>query len=499
MRTLSKSKLIAFRQCPNRLWLELHRSELCEDSDATQVSFQVGHEVGEIARRLYDSKQNGVLIDAQQEGFDSAFACSRALLGTAQPIFEAGYSAGGALAFADVMLPEGTPGMRSWRMIEVKSTTRVKDYQRDDVAIQAFVARSAGVPLSSVAVAHIDSGWTYPGAQDYEGLLTEHDLTDDAFARTDEVQGWIANAHAVARQAREPDRQTGQHCLDPYECGFLGYCQSGEPQPEYPVQWLPRVGTKPLKSLIEDGFADMREVPDDLLNERQLRVKSHALSGRTFFDAAGAIADLAGHKLPAYFLDFETIQFAVPIWKGTRPYQQIPFQFSAHRLSRTGKLEHQAFLDVSGDDPSRAFAQALIAGCGECGPVFVYNAGFETTRIRELADRFPRLATSLLAIRDRIVDLLPIAQDRYYHPSQQGSWSIKRVLPAVAPDLRYDALDEVQDGGMAMRAYQEAIHPGTARARKEQIEQQLLDYCGLDTFAMVRLWQFLAGCHDLEL
>ncbi|NMV37879.1 DUF2779 domain-containing protein [Ralstonia insidiosa] len=500
MRALSKSKLMTFRQCPKRLWLEIHRPSLREDSAATQASFDTGHQVGEIAQRLYDPKNAGVLIDAQRDGFKTAFAQSEAALQRSQPIFEAGFSAGGALAFADVMLPAGTRRARTWRMVEVKSSTSVKDYHRDDVAIQAFVARSAGVPLKAISLAHIDSSWVYPGGEDYQGLLTEHDLTEEAFARDDEVKGWIADAQVVAGLTVEPKQRTGRQCTEPYECGFLSYCESQEPQAEYPVHWLPRIGSKGLRALIEeDGVADLREVPDDLLNDRQRRVKAHTLSGRTFFDATGAAADLAPHRLPAYFLDFETIQFAVPIWKGTRPYQQIPFQFSVHRLSRTGKLEHRSFLDLSGGDPSRSFAETLIAHCGQSGPVFVYNAGFETARIRELADRFPHLKASLLAINERVADLLPIAQERYYHPSQQGSWSIKKVLPAVAPDLRYDALDGVQDGGMAMSAYQEAIHASTTRARKDQIEQQLFDYCSLDTFAMVRLWQFFAGRNDLKL
>ena len=168
-----------------------------------------------------------------------------------------------------------------------------------------------------------------------------------------------------------------------------------------------------------------------------------------------------------------------------------------HRLTRTGKLEHQSFINLTGDDPSKAFAESLIDACGERGPVFVYNAGFETTRFRELVDRFPRLKRSLLAINERVVDLLKIAEQRYYNPSQQGSWSLKKVSPAVAPELRHDALEGVQDGGMAMIAFLEAISSDTTADRKAQIEQQLLDYCGLDTFALVRLWQFFAGRNDL--
>lgn len=498
MRTLSKSKLLAYRQCPKRLWLEIHRSDLRQDSAATQTSFDVGHQVGDIARKLYDPKSKGQLIDLQSEGFTAAFDRSNELLTSLSPIFEAGFSAGGALAFVDVMLPSRKAGKRVWRMIEVKSSTSVKDYHRDDIAIQAFVARSSGVALASVSLAHIDSSWVYPGGSDYQGLLLENDLTSEAFGREAEVKAWIADAQAIAGKSSEPAMGTGKHCGQPYECGFFAYCQGQEPQAQYPVGWLPRIQTKALKALVEeDGVKDLRKVPDDLLNERQLRVKAHTLSNQVYFDAPGAAADLAAHKLPAYFLDLETIQFAVPIWKGTRPYQQIPFQFSVHRLARSGKLEQTSCLDLTGNDPSKTFAQALIAACGERGPVFVYNAGFETARIRELGARIPRLKRSLLAINERVVDLLRVAEQRYYHPDQQGSWSIKKVLPTVAPDLRYDALTGVQEGGMAMNAFLEAISTGTTIARKTELEQQLLKYCGLDTYAMVRLWQFFSGRRDL--
>lgn len=187
----------------------------------------------------------------------------------------------------------------------------------------------------------------------------------------------------------------------------------------------------------------------------------------------------------------------LPIWQGTRPYQQIPFQFSRHRLSATGELDHSEFLDLSGDDPSKPLADALIDAFDQVGPVFVYNASFESARITELADRFPELSHQLLGINERIIDLLPIARRYYYHPSQCGSWALKWVLPTIVPDIGYDELTGVHDGSMAMSAYLEGIHPQTAPARKDEIRRQLLDYCGLDTYALVRLWQHFAGRKDL--
>jgi hypothetical protein len=223
-----------------------------------------------------------------------------------------------------------------------------------------------------------------------------------------------------------------------------------------------------------------------------LRVKTHTASGDAYFAAQPAAACPAAHKLPAYFLDFETIAFAVPIWKGTRPHQKLPFQFSVHRLSRAREIESESFLDLSGEDPGHALAKALIEACGARGPIFAYST-FEATCIRDLGKRFPRLEPTLMALHARLVDLLPITEEHYYHPSQQGSWSIKKVLSAIAPEPRYDALRGVKDGGMAMEAYVEAIAPATSPDRREQIRQELIEYCTLDTLAMVKVWEFFSG------
>ena len=488
MRTLSKSKILAYRQCAKRLWLEVHRPELREDTAATQTSFAIGHQVGDIARQIYDPELTGHLIDLQIEGFDAAFARSLELLEHRQPIFEAGFRANGALAFADVLLPVAPD---SWRMVEVKSSTSVKDYHRDDIAVQTYIARSAGLPLTGIALAHIDNQWVYPGNADYQGLLVEEDLTVEAFARHTEAATWIAEASAVVANDAAPDICTGKHCSTPYECSFLTYCTSQEPHAEHPINWLPgKLGNALQTEIQKHGWRDLSEVPDALLNARQQRVKAVTLSGEPYFDATGAAQALASHSLPAYFMDFETIQFAVPIWRGTRPYQQITFQFSVHTLNEAGELGQHAFLDLSGDDPSAAFAEALISACGIAGPIYVYNAGFETARIRELSERLPQFSDALLAINTRVVDLLPIAREFFYHPSQHGSWTIKKVLPAACPELRYDDLTGVQDGGMAMTAFLEAISADTTAHRRAEIEEQLLAYCALDTYALVRLYEF---------
>ena len=491
---LSKSKLMAFRQCPRRLWLEVHRPDLREDSASAQTRFDAGHERGNIARTIYDPQDRGTFLDLDLLGVEGAIEKTQAQLAQRTPIFEAGFVSRQVRAFADVMLPVKRKGRTAWRMVEVKSSTSVKDYHRDDVATQALLAQESGVDLVEVAVAHIDSRWIYRGRGDYSGLLVEADLTGEALARGEEVGQWIQEAHAIVEQPGEPAAKTGRHCGEPYECGFHGYCSAREPRPQVPAAWLPRAQAKALRALLDVRPAvEMADVPDELLNDRQLRVKRVTLSGKPYFDRLAARRALANSERLAYFLDFETVMFAVPRWAGTRPYQQIPFQFSLHRLSRSGSLEHTSHLDLSGEDPSRGFAEALVAACGVRGPIYVYNVAFERSRITELAARFPALSGQLLAIAARLKDLLPIVMDHYYHPNQQGSWGIKAVLPTIAPDLDYASLDGVQDGGMAMAAYLEATAASTTPAEKEGISRSLLAYCGRDTEGLVRIWSFLTG------
>jgi hypothetical protein len=494
MQNLSKSKIIAYRQCPKRLWLEIHKPDLRDDSGSEMV-FQIGYEVGDVARGIYDPDHTGDMIDINELGHSAALARSAELLAQGQkPIFEAGVTIDGALAYADVMLPDHSDGTLRWRMIEVKSSTAVKDYHHDDIAVQTYIATTSGVNLTSVSLAHIDNSFVYQGDGNYQGLLYEVDLTEEALFRNEEVRDWIAGAQAVAALDLEPEVATGPQCSKPFDCGFCAYCNRDVVSPEFPLSSLPRLHPTKRVRIEAAGHDDLREVPDEFLNIIQNRVKQCSIAGEQFFDAEGAAADLAPFGFPAYFLDFETVMFAVPIWKGWRPYRQIPFQFSLHRLDESGDLHHTEFLDLSGADPSEPFAKDLVDQCGSEGPVFVYNAAFEKTLIRELTERFPELAPALLAINDRIVDLLPIARNRYYHPSQHGSWSIKAVLPAICPELSYDTLEGVQNGGMAVESYKEAIAPATTPERKQEICRQLLDYCKLDTFAMVRMWERFCGC-----
>ena len=263
---LSKSKLVAFRICPKRLWLEVNKPALREDSTAVERSFTTGHEVGEIAQRLYDPNGKAALISIKELGFAGAFQRSKELLSAAKPatIFEAGFRAGGALAFADIMLPARSHGgTTTWHMIEVKSATEKKPYHEDDVAIQAYAALQSGLSLASVKLAHINKTWIYNGDDNYNGLLTEADLTEVALARQDEVAIWVTDAHAFAAITHEPKHAMGKHCTEPFECGYIAHCQSLVPvkaTTKFPLAWLPNVRTTALKTRIA-ALADKAREP----------------------------------------------------------------------------------------------------------------------------------------------------------------------------------------------------------------------------------------------
>lgn len=493
MRQLSKSKLIAYRQCPKRLWLEIHKPELRDDS-GSQVAFATGNAVGEIAQDIFDPEGKGVNVDPNLIGWDeSAIQTKSSLKAGKGPVFEAYLQIPGALALADVMQPDYSSGDLRWEMIEVKSSTRVKSYHRDDAAIQTYVAECSGISLSKVGLAHINNQFVYSGNGDYDGLLHVEDLTEDAKSRNSEVEQWLAEAQATAAEENEPDVAVGSHCSTPFTCGFCDYCWKDVPTVEDTFSMLPNFGDKKRATFEAAGIKTLAAIPEDLLTANQTKVRAAHLSGETFFDADLARQMLGISKETAYFFDYETVMFAVPIWIGSRPYQNLPFQYSLHSVESDGRIEHREFLAEDDKDPRRALAEQMITDCGTEGAIYVYNATFERGVTKELAANLPDLSDALHAIIDRFEDLKPIAKAAYYHPSQNGSWSLKVVAPAIAPECSYDALEGVKVGSDAGAAFLESCAKGTSPERREELRQQMLEYCKLDTLATVKIWQLFKG------
>lgn len=485
---LSKSKITMFEQCPKRLWLSVHRPELAEQDEDAEARFATGHEVGAIACALLPS---GVMVEAEPN-LAAALTTTQALLdgGHDRPIFEATLQHDSVLVRIDVLEPDGAGG---WRMAEVKSSTKAKDYHLGDLATQLWVARNAGVLVSSAAIRHIDSSFVLEREGDFNGLFANTDLLAEA-------KPIIAGRSETVTAARatlggtEPATAPGAHCDAPFPCEFAGYCHAALPAgPEWPVTVLPHGGGK---RWVEQGIVDLFAVDiAALTNATHARVHRATVTGEVYHDGEGARTAMAGWAFPRSWLDFETIGFAVPRWIGTRPYQQVPFQFSAHVETADGTITHREFLSLDGADPRRACAEALVAMVPPTGAVIGYNASFEKARILELAAAFPDLADALTAMAARVVDLLPVTRANWYHRDQRGSWSIKAVLPTIAAEMDYAAL-EVKDGGSAQEAYAEAIAANCTAERRLALDAALRAYCGRDTEAMIVLARRL--CADQE-
>jgi Domain of unknown function(DUF2779) len=501
MTTFSKSTLQAFQQCPRRLWLRLHAPE-CATNEVAGFASQ-GEALGVLARGLLTAAP-AVVIDARQTGFEAAREATQVALQARQPVFEAlletQLGAGNkALAFADALLPITVNKRPAWHLIEVKSSTSMNDTQLLDAAIQTQIGRAAGLAIERVSLATVNKHFTLTKLGNYSGLLNLIDQTQAVNHLQSTVADDFNQAQLTAAQTSLPEIKIGRQCSEPHPCEFSEHCLSlvhGKSNHVAPKarDYLPSVQSKQLKAVLT-SYPDLplKKVDDHLLNVRQLRVKQAVLNVTPYFNSAATEAVLAKHTWPLYFLDFESANHIIPPFVGSQPNQKIAFQFSLHRIDEQGKLSHHSFLDLSGQDPRPALAAALIEHCGAGGAVYAYSKSFEAGVIKGLADTYPKLASKLLAISARLVDLLPLTREHYYHPSQGNSWSIKAVLPSIAPTLSYQALSGVQDGTAAMQAYFEATAPACGSERKAAIEDSLLRYCHLDTLAMVLLWGKLAG------
>lgn len=491
---LSKSRIQSGRQCHKRLWLEVHERGAVRWDDAARMRLDEGTAFGELAQDLLGG---GLLIDADHFNVLDALAETAVALDRPRKqvsrLFEAAFEYKGVRVRVDAL----ERGLRSDTLIEVKSTTQVKEEHVWDCAIQTWVVRGAGRPLRRILLAHADSGFVYKRKGDYNGLLVAEDITDRVEALLPKIPSIVESLKKVAAGAM-PGISTGAHCHQPYDCPLLAHCQASEPAlPDYPVDLLPR-GGRLVEWLRSEGYLDLRDVPESLLESRlHKRVATATREGKPFVTKELA-RTLDAIPYPRFYLDFETIRFVVPRWLKTRPFEQLPFQFSCHIETARKTLRDVWFLDTSGDSPLCAFAERLVEVVGDKGPVLVWNIGFERSCIVALAKRFPKQRAALLQIVDRMIDLLPIYREHYYHRDMLGSWSIKNVLPTIAPDLDYGNL-VVGDGNDAQAAWREAVHAQTSAERQKELRKQLLDYCGRDTMAMVRLAQWRPDSDHLKL
>ncbi len=446
---LSKSRFTAGLQCHKQLWWKVHEPDAPElvPSPAQQAVFDQGTRVGEVARTYVPG---GALVDAPHNAFARRLATTKRLLEQRVPaIYEASFDAGSVYAAVDILERDGD----GFRLIEVKSSTKVKDEHLPDVAVQLHVLRAAGLDVACAELMHLNRECAYPDLAD---LFVREDVTGAAEAWQPELPELIAGQLRMLAGGL-PDVAIGEHCRTPYECPFIGRCWAGVP--EHHVSTLYRAPHGGA-ALIAQGFETIAELPPDGLNAIQARQRVAVLTGRLVVEPGLAHA-LRVFAPPLAFLDFETVAPAIPVWDGCHPYDQVPVQFSCDVEAAGGTLAHHEWLAEGPGDPRPELARALVAACAGARTVVAYNAHFERGCIERLAEAVPELADDLLAIAARLADPLPIVRAHVYHPDFHGSFSLKSVLPALVPAVPPVVSAELAPGACSSRA---EVSPGLAPA-----------------------------------
>jgi len=494
---LSKSKYTKLWQCPKMLWLMKNKPEEAPRVDpGLQARLEEGNEVGDLAMGLFG---DFVEVTAFKDDGSGSLDLSKMIDLTKEEmakgtenICEASFSYSGLYCAVDVLRKEGA----GWAIYEVKSSTHPeRAVYIADIAYQKYVLENCGVKVTGTYIVTINNEYIRGKTLDIKKLFNVTDVREPVEEEYPKVKQNIELAERVMASKKEPETDVSAHCIDPYECEFLGYCLGELPEPS--VFDLSGFGFAKALPYYQAGSVDFESLraSKEIRNEKQLLQIEHELEDRpSHIDKEGIKEFLDTLYYPLYFLDFETMQPTIPPFQGTKAFQKIPFQYSLHYIeTERGELKHKEFLGEPGKDPRRGIAEALVNDIPRDACVMAYNMGFEKGQIKELASAFPDLSDHLMSIRDNIVDLMmPFQKGHYYNREMQGSYSIKYVLPALFPDdpeLDYHNLEGVHNGGEAMSIYPQIqfVEPEEA----EKAKRNLLKYCELDTFAMVKIWQKL--------
>jgi hypothetical protein len=472
---LTKSKYLSGLQCVKRLWIEEFASELLAQPSATQSQlFVQGSEVGRLARTHFPQ---GKLIGGVGR---SALAATQRALAAGEPcLFEAAFVHEGVYVRCDILQQQSNG---AWTLIEVKSTTGVKSYQLHDLAVQQWVLINQGLRVEAVQLMHINNRTcTYPHLN---ALFTTVDVTLAVARLVRRVAKHVRTLQRTLAQPTLPKIAIGTHCLMPFPCPARTHCW--QHVPPHSVFTIPRLTPRKLTALLKLGILRVQEIPPDFpLSPPQRAYIRRVISGQPEINRARIAERLATLHYPIYFLDFESYVYAVPRFVGMRPYQQLPFQYSLHILEADGRLHHKEYLHTADDDPRPALAAHLFEAIGPSGSVVVYNARFEWGVLHDLARALPDQQPALRAIMLRLWDQLEIFRSDYLHPAFEGSNSIKRVLPVLAPHLSYDDL-RVKRGDQAQAVWQQLLH-AKEEAMRDELAANLRAYCERDTFAMTAI------------
>lgn len=479
---LSKSLYLSGLQCHKRLWLEVNTpTDKPALSAPQQRIVEQGTEVGQLARQFFPQ---GVLIDASHLQVEQAIAQTQAALEVgATTLFEAAFRYDNILIRCDVLRQLGH---QEWELIEVKSATEVKDEHLDDLAIQKYVLTGCGFSIRQSTLMHINNqDCCFPNLSN---LFVLQDVTAPVNARQTSISLLLEALRLVLQQPSIPAIPIGQHCQNPYPCPFKSECW--QHIPEQSIFTIPRLSAKKQTELLKRGIFNLKDLPANYpLTALQRAYVDSVLTAQVKIDHQGITRKLNELKFPLHFFDIETDNPPIPRFHQLKPYSHFPFQYSCHIFQADGQLAHAEYLHTELDDPRIPWIESLLSHMADTGSVIAYNASFESRILLQLADSFPHYAQALRSISDRLWDLMDIFKSYYQHPDFCGSYSIKKVLPVLVPQLSYQTLD-VQQGSEAQAIWQQMIQLEVGEEKLQKIEA-LKAYCQMDTLGMVEIYRSL--------
>ncbi len=477
---LTKSNYLIGLQCPKHLWITKNEKErIPKPDEIAQAKFKTGDIVGVLATKVFSEG-----IDLSGIDFKENIDKTKESLELRKPIFEAGFMINNLFSRGDILLPIGE---EEWDIIEVKSATQVKDINIHDVSFQKHVYEKAGLKIRNCILMHINNQYVKSGEIEPKELFIQADITEQVKEFSEGLEERIENMLKIIKSKNEPKCSIGIHCSKPYDCPLIDECWKDVPKDS--VFEFYRMFKKKCFELHDGGIVCMNEVPEDIkLNDKQKIQRRLAFDGGKHIDKLGIKNFLKNLQYPIYYLDFETINPAIPKYDGMKPYQRIPFQFSLHIQDKpNGKLEHISFLAEGVSDPRPKFIQALKDNLGEKGSILVYNQAFEKGVMNECSNALPEFKEWYEKnILPRIKDLWDVFKNfSYYDPKQKGSTSIKYVLPVLS-NLSYNELD-IRNGMTASLEYERITYNNVLEKERLKVRKALEKYCGLDTLAEVEI------------
>ena len=483
---LSKSSYIKGLQCEKHLYLyKYHYKEMDELSEMQKAIFKRGTNVGELAQQLFPGGERAAQGDPPD--YEKALLKTNELINSGtNVIYEAAFRFNEVLSIADIAVKENDV----WKIFEVKSSTSISETYLNDAALQYYVISNIGLKVKDFSTIYINNQYVRKGKLNLEELFITESVLDMILELQDSVKENINRFKKVLLKKQIPDIDIGEHCYKPYTCGFYNYCRKHIP--DNSIFDFTGMHLEKKYELYREGIISLDDVPGDYsLNKNNKLQLDVYKSNKPSIDKKAITNFISDLNYPLYFMDFETFQPAVPLFDNSKPYQQIPFQYSLFlKKNKNDEAEHFEFLAEPGIDPRKKFIENLLKISDGKGDVIVYNKAFEITRLQEIARDFPEYEDEIEKLIARIKDLMvPFQKKYYYAPEMKGSYSIKAVLPALVPELSYDNL-EINDGGLASIAY-ESLQSETDLMFIAEIKQQLLEYCKMDTFGMVKLLEKL--------